>query len=381
MATRPRSAAYVGLMSGTSLDGITAAVVRFRKDGTALRAELIAHVQQPYGPGQRESLRNVMTNATARDYCRAGFDLGAWLAEAALEVIDRSGLKHRDIRAIGSHGHTIWHEPPDSTWQLGETAVIAERTGIDTIGDFRVADVAAGGQGAPLVPIADAMLFASSKWRALLNVGGIANVTTVPPRGRLSGVRAFDTGPGVAVTDGVVETLMPGLTFDRDGMIARRGKPVEEIVDALLQHPYFAAPPPKSTGREMFDARYLREFIARCNEVTRREADAVATSVELTARSIAYGLKRFVKEPVAEVLVSGGGAKHPVLMERLAALLAPRKVQAFDAVFFDGEAKEAVAFALLAKLCLDGAPGNVPSATGARGPRILGKIQRASSVS
>ena len=383
MATRSRSPAYVGLMSGTSLDGITAAVARFRKDGAGLRAEVVAHVQVPYGPVQREQLRNVMTQGNASDYCRAGFDLGEWLADAALEVIDRSGLKHRDIVGIGSHGHTIWHDPPHSTWQLGETAVIAERTGIDTVGDFRVADVAAGGQGAPLVPIADAMLFASSKWRVLLNVGGMANITIVPPRGRLSGVRAFDTGPGVAVTDGVVEELIPGMTFDRDGLIARRGRPIVEVVEALLEHPYFAAPPPKSTGRETFDARYLRSFIARCHAVTRgrRDEDVVATSIELTARSIAYGIKRFVKEPVAEVLASGGGARHPVLMERLAELLAPRKVMAFENVFFDGEAKEAVAFALLAKLCLDGVPGNVPSATGARGPRILGKVQRASSAS
>jgi anhydro-N-acetylmuramic acid kinase len=379
MATRARTAAYVGLMSGTSLDGISAAVARFRKDGAGLRAELVAHVQRPYGPQQREQLRLVMREGTARDYCRAGFDLGTWLADAALEAIERSGLKHRDIRAIGSHGHTIWHEPPHSTLQLGETAVIAERTGIDTVGDFRVADVAAGGQGAPLVPIADAMLFASPKWRALLNLGGIANVTIVPPRGRLGGVRAFDTGPGVAVTDSVVVAHFSGMTFDRDGAIARRGKPIAAVVDALLEHPYFASPPPKSTGRELFDAHYLREFVARCHAISRnaRAEDVVVTSIELTARSIAEGLRRFVKEPVAEILVSGGGARHPVLMERLARLVAPRKVRMFDEVFFDGEAKEAVAFALLAKLCLDGTPGNVPSATGANGPRVLGKIQRA----
>ena len=383
MATRRANPAYVGLMSGTSLDGITAAVVRFRKEGSRLRAELVAHVQRPYEARQREQLRAVMREASARDYCRAGFDLGAWLADAALDAIERSRLKHRDIRAIGSHGHTIWHEPPHSTWQLGETAVIAERTGIDTVGDFRVADVAAGGQGAPLVPIADAMLFSSSKWRALQNVGGIGNVTIVPPRGRLAGVRAFDTGPGVAVTDGVVEMLYPGKTFDRDGEIARRGRPIASVVDALLEHPYFASPPPKSTGRELFDAHYLREFVARCQAISRnaRNEDIVATAVELTARSIADALKRFVKEPVAEMLVSGGGARHPVLMERLGQLAAPRKVRRFDDAFFDGEAKEAVAFALLAKLCIDGAAGNVPSATGARGPRVLGKIQRASSVS
>ncbi len=381
MATRRvTSRAYVGLMSGTSLDGISAAVVRFHEEGSSPRAELLAHIQHSYSREQREQLRKVMREASARDYCRVGFDLGAWLAEAALAAIARAELQPRDIRAIGSHGHTLWHEPRHSTWQVGETAVIAERTGIDAVGDFRVADVAAGGQGAPLVPIADALLFSSTRWRALQNVGGIGNVTLVPPRGRLSGVRAFDTGPGVAVTDGVVEMLYPGKTFDRDGAIARRGKPIDEVVDALLEHPYFAAPPPKSTGRELFDAHYIGEFVARCRAARRNAADEdiVATSIAFTARSIACALERFAAEPIADVLVSGGGARHPMLMERLRHLLAPRKVRAFDEAFFDGEAKEAVAFALLAKLCLDGVAGNVPSATGAKGPRILGTVQRAS---
>ena len=374
--------AYVGLMSGTSLDGVSAAVVRFteREEGAGYDVELLAHVQTAYRPEQRAQLRAVMREASARDYCRAGFDLGAWLAEAADAAIARARIPRETIRAVGSHGHTIWHEPPHSTWQLGETAVIAERTGIDCVGDFRVADIAAGGQGAPLVPIADALLFAASHaWRALQNVGGIGNVTLVPPGGVLAGVRAFDTGPGVAVTDGVVELLFPGKTYDRDGELARQGNAIGEVVDKLLEHPYFAAPPPKSTGRELFDAAYVSDFILRCRAARRTATaeDIVATAVELTARAIADAFKRFVREPVDELLASGGGARHPVLIERLQALLAPRTVRRFDDVFFDGEAKEAVAFALLAKLALEGTPGNVASATGAKGPRILGKVQRA----
>ena len=375
---------YIGLMSGTSLDGISAAAARFRDRDAGYDVDLLAHVQLPYTEAQRALLRGLLREGGAQEYCRANFDLGMWLAGAALAAIGKAGILAREIRAIGSHGHTIWHEPPHSTWQLGEIAVIAEHTQRDVVGDFRVADVAAGGQGAPLVPIADALLFASpSRWRALQNIGGIANVTIVPPRGSLEGIRAFDTGPGVAVTDGVVESLFPGKTFDRDGELARKGRVVIEVVAELIKHPYFAKRPPKSTGRELFDGAYVRDFIARCR-ATRRDVsgeDIVATAVELTARTIAHSFIAFVREDVAEVLPSGGGARHPVLMERLGELLAPRKVRRFDDVFFDGEAKEAVAFALLAKLAIEGKPGNVPSATGARGPRILGKIQRASTAS
>jgi anhydro-N-acetylmuramic acid kinase len=379
--------AYVGLMSGTSLDGVTAAVVRFpeRKTRDArgetrdrYGVELLSHVQHQYSTEQRSRLRAAMSEGTAREYCRLGFDLGAWFADAAIEAIAKAKLAREEIRAIGSHGHTIWHEPPRATWQLGETAVIAERTGIDTVGDFRVADVAAGGQGAPLVPIADALLFASDDaWRALQNIGGIGNVTVVPPGGVLEGLRAFDTGPGVAVTDGVVEALFPGMTYDRDGAIARKGGAIAEAVDSLLAHPYFTLPPPKSTGRELFDADYIVDFIRRCRAARSgaKPEDIVATAVELTARAIADAFARFVPEPVTEMLASGGGARHPVLMESLARLLAPRRVRRFDEVFFDGEAKEAVAFALLAKLALDGMPANVPRVTGAKGPRILGKVQ------
>jgi anhydro-N-acetylmuramic acid kinase len=178
---------------------------------------------------------------------------------------------------------------PHSTWQLGEAAVIAERMGIDVVSDFRVRDVAAGGQGAPLVPIADALLFAGDEWRALQNIGGIGNVTIVPPNGAIDGVRAFDTGPGVAVIDGVTRTLIPGLEYDVDGRRAAAGKPIDAVVDRLLGHPYFASPPPKSTGRELFDRAYVSQFIERCRVLDPdcRAADIVATATALTARSIA----------------------------------------------------------------------------------------------
>ncbi|MFN2567030.1 MAG: anhydro-N-acetylmuramic acid kinase [Gemmatimonadaceae bacterium] len=368
---------YVGLMSGTSLDGISAAVVRFRPTkGARLEPELLGFTVTEYTAGQRRRLHAAMSGGTAQEICRLAFDLGSWLADAAVAVLADSGVARADVRAIGSHGQTLWHEPPHSTWQVGEAAVIAERLGRDVVSDFRVRDVAAGGQGAPLVPVADALLFAADHWRALQNIGGIGNVTVVPPGGKPEGVRAFDTGPGVAVLDAVVRELVPAMRFDVDGKLARAGQPIDPVVSELLAAPYFAAAPPKSTGRELFNAEYVRRLVARCREVRpeARVEDVIATATALTARSIADAYRRFLPEPVEEVLVSGGGAKNPAIFDQLARLVEPTKVRQFDDVFFDGEAKEAVAFALLAHLHVTGAPGNVVGATGARGPRVLGKL-------
>jgi anhydro-N-acetylmuramic acid kinase len=368
---------YVGLMSGTSLDGVSAAAARItRTDAGTLRAELLAFITTTYTTDERGRLLQALEGGTARDYCRLAFDLGHRFADAAVAVIAEAGVAKSDIRAIGSHGQTIWHEPPHSTWQVGEAAVIAERTGVAVVSDFRVRDVAAGGQGAPLVPMADALLFSGSEWRALQNIGGIGNVTIVPPNGQLGGVRAFDTGPGVAVIDATVRALVPSATFDVDGQSAARGTPVTAVVDELLTHPYFSGPPPKSTGRELFDAAYVTRLIERCRAANEEctSDDIAATATSLTARSIADAYRRFMPEPIAEVLVSGGGAKNPTLVSMLEEAIAPVPVRAFAERFFDGEAKEAVAFALLAYLHVNDEPGNVPRATGARGSRILGKL-------
>lgn len=371
-----RGDAFVGLMSGTSLDGISACVVRFN-DGDP-KFELLAFGVREYTAEQRDRMLAAMQSATAAEYCRLGFDLGGWLAEAALAVISDAGVPKSEIRAIGSHGQTLWHDAPHSTWQIGESAVIAERLGIDVVSDFRVADVAAGGQGAPLVPMADAVLFAGTNWRALQNIGGIGNVTVVPPGGAIEAVRAFDTGPGVGVLDAVVRTLRPGMRYDDDGAIARSGRPVDEVLQTLLSHPYFAAEPPKSTGRELFTPAYVASLIESCRKARKGcpDEDIVATATALTARSIADSYRRFLPEPIEEVLVSGGGSKNGTLMRMLSELLGPVKVRRFDDAFFDAEAKEAVAFALLARLFVEGRPGNVPTATGAKGPRLLGKMTR-----
>jgi anhydro-N-acetylmuramic acid kinase len=373
---------YVGLMSGTSLDGISAAVVRFPEGlgagapSSSDRAQLLAFRVTPYTAEQQARLRKALTGLTAQEYCRLAFDLGSWLAEAAVGVIADAGVARDEVRAIASHGQSLWHEPQHSTWQMGESAVIAERTGIDVVSDFRVRDVAAGGHGAPLVPMADALIFSADHWRALQNIGGIGNVTVVPPNGELDGVRAFDTGPGASVIDRVVRALRPELPYDVDGKLAAAGTPIEPVLVELLAAPYFASPPPKSTGPELFDARYVQTLIDRCRAIDSRATveDIVATATALTARSIADAYRRFLPEPITETLVSGGGARNPTLVRMIADLIAPIQVRSFSDVFFDGEAKEAVAFALLAYLFLAGRRGNIPGATGARGYRILGKL-------
>src|SRR5947207_6834480 len=362
-------------MSGSSLDGISAAAARFKSNGASgIGCELLAYRSEPYNAAQRARLAAAMTGSTPAEYCRLNFDLGEWLASAADNVLDDAKIEKSDVLAIASHGQTIWHEPGHSTWQWGESAVIAERTGIDVVSDFRVRDVAAGGQGAPLVPIADAMLFSSTtEWRGLQNLGGIGNITVVPPHGQIEGVRAFDTGPGVAVIDGVTRALRPDMTYDVDGHLARAGRPNLQVVKELLAHPYFGMDPPKSTGRELFNSDYVQKLISTSRALGASDEDIVATAVQLTAASVGDAYRRFIPEPVQEVLVSGGGAKNPALFAAIEKSAAPVRVRHFDAVFFDGEAKEAVAFALLGYLHVTRRPGNVPSATGARGSRVLGK--------
>ncbi|OYV71859.1 MAG: anhydro-N-acetylmuramic acid kinase [Gemmatimonadetes bacterium 21-71-4] len=367
---------YVGLMSGTSLDGITAVTVRFHEREEGYEPEMLAFIVLEYSAKQRDALHRAMSVGTAEEYCRLEFSLGGWLADAAVAVLAEAGVPRGEVRAVASHGQTLWHDPPRATWQIGEPAVIAERTGIDVVSDFRVRDVAAGGQGAPLVPLADALLFAGAAWRALQNVGGMGNVTIVPPHGGLDGVRAFDTGPGVAVIDGAVRALYRGARYDADGAFARQGAVLDDVVRLLLADAYFATEPPKSTGREWFGAAYVERLIGLCRQAKpdASPADVVATATALTARSIADAHARFMPEPVTEVLVSGGGARNGTLLEMLGRALAPRTVRRFSDVFFDDEAKEAVAFALLAHLFLERRAGNVPRATGAAGPRLLGKL-------
>jgi anhydro-N-acetylmuramic acid kinase len=364
----------IGLMSGTSADGVSAAAVRI--DARGPRVELLRFITIEYTSAERDRLLRAAEGAPPEEYARLAFDLGAKLADAALAVMRAAQLDANDIRAIASHGHTVWHAPPHATWQIGESAVIAERTGIDTLADFRVRDVAAGGQGAPLVAIADQLLFShASRPRALQNLGGIANVSVVLPRHATGGF-AFDTGPGCAVIDGVVRTLVPALPYDVDGVLAARGTPIAAALEESLADPYFEVSPPKSTGRERFSRDYIARFVARCRAVDPRASseDIVATAVALTARSIGIAYERFVRPDVDDVLLSGGGVKNPSLLRAIRDVLAPRAVRLFSEEFFDDAAKEAVAFAFLGWLHLEHRAGNAPESTGAAGPRILGKL-------
>jgi anhydro-N-acetylmuramic acid kinase len=369
------SSVFAGVLSGTSLDGVTAAVARFTESQGVYDVDLLACETVPYTEDVRERIRAALTSGPASEYNALNFALGEAFAHAVTMAVNAAGVARTDIGAIGAHGQTIWHEPPRGTWQLGEGAVIVERLGIPVIEGFRTRDVAAGGQGAPLVPIADALLFGHrERPRALQNIGGIANVTVVQRRGDTAGVRAFDTGPGIAVIDALM-LLLTGRRLDVHGEFARRGQPVSGVIPALLAHEYFRREPPKSTGRELFGDSYARAVLDACRREDERcsDADVIATATELTARSIADAYARFVPEAIGDIVVSGGGVRNLFLIERLRALVPATPIVLFDEVFFSAEAKEAVLFAFLALLHVRARPGNVPGATGARGPRILGK--------
>ncbi len=367
----------VGLMSGTSLDGVDAALVELGGDD---RVALRAFRSEPYAPEERRRILDAIAGGTPRELALLNVWLGARWADAVERLLRDAATDGRELSFLASHGQTVWHEPGLATLQLGDPAVLAERFGVTVVSDFRPRDVAAGGQGAPLVPIADALLFGHpSHGRALLNVGGMANVTWVPRRGSTDGVMAFDTGPGVAVLDAVVRAVKPGLAFDEGGVLAAEGRPVDAVLQELLAHPYFAQAAPKSTGRETFGEAFALRLRERALEVEpgARPADLVATALALTARSIADQLGRWLpksRDPARDLLVSGGGARNPTLMRALGAALPGWRVGLFTDEFFDGDAKEAVAFAFLGALALKGRPGNVPGATGARGPRVLGRI-------
>ncbi len=371
MTKRPSLA--VGLMSGTSLDGVDAALVRI--EGPT-QATLLNFVTRPYTEDERAELRAALDPATPSGppaLARLHVRLAEWAAEAVQVLLAQARVPASELEFIAFPGQTIWHEPPLVTWQLGEPAVLAERFGVRVVSGFRARDVAAGGQGAPLVPMADVLLFAATDTpRVLLNLGGMANVTFVPKRAEEAGVLAFDTGPGVAVMDGVARQVDRRRSYDRDGRLAAQGSPDERVLGELLADPFFAAPPPKSTGRERFGDGYARDLHQRVPGV-----NGVATAVELTARSVAGAIGRWIPGN-AEIVASGGGCHHPGLMAslagHLAALPGAHPLRRFDDLFFPGDAKEAVAFALLGYLTVHGQPGNVPAATGASGARVLGTV-------
>lgn len=372
---------YVGVMSGTSLDGLDVAVTSVEGDEERPSAvEPAAFRSLPYESALRERIRSCIDEGDAASICELDFELGRRIGSAVADTLRGAGIDPSIVRAIGSHGQTVWHVPPaggrgGSTLQLGNPSVIAELTGIDVVSDFRSRDMAAGGHGAPLTAYTDRLLFAADGPRAIQNIGGMANLTWLPPSGGDEAPVAFDTGPGVALIDAAVRRLTDGeLAFDVDGRLAIAGTADPDALSGWLADPYFAAPAPKTTGREYFSEPRLAEWMEANRELS--AADAVATLTELTARTIADGLRSLPAVPFA-CFLSGGGASNPALVRRIEALAAPIPIRSLSELGVDPDAREAIAFALLARQNELGIPANAPWATGAAGPRVLGSRTRA----
>jgi anhydro-N-acetylmuramic acid kinase len=384
----------VGLMSGTSVDGIDAAVVEIQGDLSGigkLKTRLLAFENLPYPVKAREEIFALFDpgQATIDRVGRLHVWLGELFAQAALAVIGKAGLTPRDIAWIGSHGQTIYHAPEAEvvdglelryTVQIGEGAVIAERTGIPCVSDFRVADLAAGGQGAPLVPYTEYLLYREEKRTLLLqNIGGIGNLTVLPGGCRAEQVYAFDTGPGNVLIDGVVSRLTQGeKTMDAGGSMAGRGRVDDRLLEMLMQEPYYRQPIPKSTGRERFSASYVDRLLEYRDRNHLSAEDLVATVTRLTAWTIGEGYRRFVRERHAAdaLIVGGGGSYNSVLMNMLREEMNAMGVSVMtqEDLGYNSDAKEAVAFALLAGCTLAGRPNNLPGVTGAVRPVVMGKI-------
>ena len=372
----------VGLMSGTSMDGVDAALVRINGNGLKTKIELIKFICFPYESSLLQTLEDVISKGSTSQISELNFLVGEKFAKAALAVIKEARLSTSDIDLIGSHGQTIYHNPPSSkkgipaTTQIGELDVIAERTGITTIGDFRTRDVAAGGEGAPLVPYVDYLLFhKSGKVSIVQNVGGIANATVVTER--IEDVIAFDTGPGNMLMDNIVSLTTNGeKRFDQDGRLASQGSVNKVLLEKLLSHPFFAKSPPKSTGAELFGKEKASELYALVKEKRISLNDLIATLLELTLESIAISYERFIfpKWNVSEVILSGGGARNPLFVKKLKKKIDHVKFSTSDDYGIPVEAKEAVAFAVLANELISGNCANLPSATGAERRVPLGKI-------
>jgi anhydro-N-acetylmuramic acid kinase len=370
----------IGLMSGTSCDGVDAAVVRVRRHGTALRATLETFATTPYTPAMRRRLLRVAGGAAvpAAEIAALAGALGERFAAAVSAL--RRRARARSIDLVGCHGHTVHHDPTGArvTLQLGEAAIVAVRTGLTTVADFRPADVAAGGQGAPLVPFVHAALFRDTRRaRAVQNLGGIGNVTYLPPGRGVADVRAFDTGPGNIVIDGLVRRLSHGRHWlDRGGVCAARGRVDDALVARLLRHEVFRLEPPKSTGRELFGEAYVDALVTAGRRRRLSDDDLVATATALTAASCADAYRRFLLPhgPIDEVVLCGGGADNPTLVGMLRAALPFASVRTTAALGVPAQAVEAVAFAVLAAAAVWGMASNVPAATGAARALVLGKI-------
>ena len=381
----------VGLMSGTSVDGIDAALVEIGGSDQAPEVRLLAFEDRPWPEGVREQIFPLFRpeTATVDKIGYMNFLMGEIYAQAVVSVVEKAGLTLADIDLIGSHGQTIWHapEPCDKdgfpvvfTVQIGEGSVIAARTGVPTVSDFRVADLAVGGQGAPLVPFSEYLLYRrSGKTILLQNIGGIGNMTVLPGDEGPEAVYAFDTGPGNMIIDAVVSALTGGeKTYDAGGAMAAQGKVDQNLLAVLQQDPYYTVPLPKTTGRERFGLQYVGKILDYGREHSLSDADLLATVTDLTAWSItdAYGRYVLPRRQATELVVGGGGSFNATLLGFLRERFAPYgvKVLTQEDLGWSSDAKEAVAFAIMADRCVREKPNVLPSVTGARRAAIMGKI-------
>lgn len=377
-----------GIMSGTSADGIDVAVVQIATGRRRPKLTLLEHEGFAFPAALRRAVLAAMDagSISTAELARLNWRLGMAYAEAVEATLKRHKMK---LDLIGCHGQTLYHQAKQETyagrrfactWQAGEAAVIAGALGVPVASNFRPADMAVGGQGAPLVPLLDYVMFADAKrGRVLQNIGGIANLTAIPAGATAEGTIAFDTGPGNMVIDSLTQALF-AMPFDRNGKIAARGKVLEKVLATELRNPYYRLKPPRTAGREQFGRAYAAKFLAACRRVSRQPEDAVATATALTAETIAQSYERFarprMKTSAVDYIVSGGGARNATLMALLASRLEPMgcRLAASEEFGLPAEAKEAAAFALLAWQTWNRLPGNVPAATGATRPVVLGQV-------
>jgi anhydro-N-acetylmuramic acid kinase len=371
----------VGLMSGTSLDGVDAALVEIEGSGLATEVKLVHFLTLPIPEELKQEIRACcqVEQSSVQLVCSLNFKLGALFADAVKHVCREAGVSMEELDFIGSHGQTVFHIPKSfatytrSTLQIGEPAVIAYETKTKVVSDFRVMDVAAGGEGAPLVPYTEYLLYRSDRDRILQNIGGIGNATVIPKQASLGEIFAFDTGPGNMIIDEICQRLTE-FPFDRDGEFAAKGNVHMPLLQTLMSHPFISAPPPKSTGREAFGAPYADDLLKEWKGL--KTEDWLATITMFTARSIAENYERFIfpAYPEAEIVIGGGGSYNRTLLKMLKACMPNRRILTQEDLGFSSAAKEAIAFAVLANETLHGLPANVTGATGAKRRVVLGHI-------
>jgi anhydro-N-acetylmuramic acid kinase len=389
---KSRPLLVLGLMSGTSADAIDVALAKISGAPPRLNAKLLNHTSISFPPSLRKEILRVAEQQTvnAGQLSQLNFRLGEAFAEAVLTACKRFRIATKKISLIGSHGQTIFHQgkpvqylgrPTASTLQIGEPSIIAARAGITTIADFRPADIALGGQGAPLVPYADYLLYRHPKLgRVSLNLGGIANITVLPAAAKPSQIFAFDTGPANMLIDALVSHYTDGRQrYDKDAAIAQTGRAIPALLDELMKDPYLRIAPPKSTGREYYGREYLKTLLSLARRHKAKPADTIRAATIFTALSVVDALHRFVlpKYKIQQVIVSGGGARNPLILAQIAAALPQIDIVPSAELGVSTDAKEAFAFALMAYETFHQRPANLPSATGANGPAILGKISYA----